>query len=127
VRPVHSPQQARRGNGMTDPGQRDTLVTFQRGTLVSGDYGDTLDWTTPTTLGTAYARVRYGTGQERREAAQERAVQAATFECDWSPTLDAVQTNDRLFINEKPSEFWDIISPSPLGHKEIHFAGVRSS
>jgi head-tail adaptor len=109
---------------MTDPGQRDSLVTFQRGTPTGDDYGgETISWAT---LTTAYARVRYGTGQERREAAQERASQAATFECDWNPTLDGVAVNDRLFINEKPTEFWDIISPSPLGHNEIHFAAVRS-
>lgn len=112
---------------MTDPGLRETLITIQRGILVGDDYGSNLDWSSPTLVATAYARVRYGTGQERREAAQERANQAATFECDWNPTLDGVAVNDRLFVNEKPTEFWDIISPSPLGHNEIHFAAVRSA
>lgn len=111
---------------MTDPGQRETLITIQRGTPTGDDY-TTEGSTSWATLTTAWARVRYGTGRERREAAQERAIQAATFECDWNPTLDGVLTNDRLFINDKPTEFWDIISPSPLGHHEIHFAAVRSA
>jgi len=112
---------------MTDPGQRETLVTIQRGSLTGDDYGSNIDWTSPTTVATAYVRVKYGTGQERREAAQERAVQTATFEADWNPTLDGVIVTDRLYLNEKPSDFWDIVSVAPLGHKEIHFAGVRSS
>jgi hypothetical protein len=112
---------------MNDPGIRETLVTIQRGTLVSNDYGETLDFSSPTLVATAYARVRFGSGEERREAAQERAVQAATFECDYNGTLAGVQLNDRLFINEFPSEYWDIINKAPLGHEEIHFAAIRSS
>lgn len=110
---------------MKDPGLRETLVTFQRGTPTTDDYGGELfAWSD---LVTAYARVRYGTGQERRGAAQERAVQAATFECDWNSTLAGVEATDRLFINEAPFEFWDIINKAPLGHEEIHFAAIRSS
>jgi head-tail adaptor len=110
---------------MNDPGVRDTLVTIQRGTPTSDDYGgETMSWAD---LATAYARVRFGSGEERREAAQERAVQAATFECDYNGTLAGVQLNDRLFINEFPTEYWDIINKAPLGHEEIHFAAIRSS
>lgn len=111
---------------MKDPGLRDTLITIERGTAVSDDYGaDRLDWSTPTTVTTAYARIRYGDGQERREAAQERAIQAATFECDWNSTLDGVRLTDRLYINEYPTEFWDIINKAPLSKQEIHFAAIR--
>lgn len=105
-----------------DPGQRDSLITFQRGTPTPDDYGgETIVYST---LTTAWARVRYGTGQERREAAQERASQAATFECEWSATLAAVLVTDRISFD---SDTWDIISKAPLGHKEIHFAAVRST
>ena len=106
-----------------DPGQRDSLVTFQRGTPTGDDYTPegTLSFST---LTTAWARVRYGTGQERREAAQERASQAATFECEWSATLAGVLVTDRISFD---GDTWDIISKSPLGHKEIHFAAVRSA
>lgn len=107
---------------MNDPGLRDSLVTFERGTPSTDNYGgETMTWAT---LTTAYARIRYGDGQERREAAQERATQAATFECDWNATLAGVQVNDRISFE---SEAWDIINKAPLSHHEIHFAAIRSS
>lgn len=105
-----------------DPGQREALVTFQRGTPTGDDYGgETISWATQAT---AWARIRYGTGQERREAAQERAVQSATFECEWSTELAGVIVTDRISFE---SEAWDIVSKAPLGHREIHFAAVRSA
>ena len=107
---------------MTDPGQRESLITIERGTPTGDDYGgETISWAT---LTTAYCRIKYGTGQERREAAQERAVQSATFECDWNPTLATVVPTDRISFE---GVAWDIVSVAPLGHKEIHFAGVRTS
>lgn len=106
-----------------DPGQRESLVTFQRGTPTGDDYTPegTVSWST---LTTAWARIRYGTGQERREAAQERATQAASFECEWSTELASVIPTDRISFE---SEAWDIVSKAPLGHREIHFAAVRSA
>lgn len=105
-----------------DPGLRDSKITFQRGTPSVDNYGgETVTWAT---LTTAWARVMYGTGQERREAAQERMAQAATFECEWSTTLTGVTVTDRISFD---SDTWDIVSKSPLGHKEIHFAAVRSA
>lgn len=105
-----------------DPGKRESLITIQRGTPTADNYGgETIVWAT---LATAWARVRYGTGQERREAAQERAAQAATFECEWSTALTGVAITDRISFD---SDTWDIVSRSPLGHKEIHFAAVRSA
>lgn len=106
-----------------DPGIRDSLVTFQRGTPSGDDYTPegSASWAT---LTTAWARIRYGTGQERREAAQERASQAATFECEWSSTLAGVIVTDRISFE---GDAWDIVSKAPLGHKEIHFAAVRSA
>jgi head-tail adaptor len=107
---------------VNDPGLRESLVTFERGTASTDDYGgDTMTWATVTT---AYANVRYGTGEDRRQAAQERAAQAATFECDWNPTLATVALTDRINWD---GDFWDITSRSPMGHNEIHFAAVRSS
>lgn len=105
-----------------DPGQRGSLITFQRGTPTPDDYGgETIVWAT---LTTAWARVEYGTGQERREAAQERASQAATFKCEWSVTLAGVTATDRISFN---GDIWDLAPPAPIGHREIHFSAVRSS
>lgn len=106
-----------------DPGQRDQLVIFERGTVAGDDYTDAGSTAWSEHL-QAWARVRYGTGQERREAAQERMSQAATFECEYSPALADVQLTDRILFD---TDAWDIISKAPLGHREIHFAAVRSA
>lgn len=106
-----------------DPGQRDRLITIERGTPTVDDHGgETMAWAT---YATAWARVRYGSGQERREAAQERADQAATFECEYNPTLAAVATTDRIQFD---GVAWDVTSKALIGRaREIHFAAVRSA
>lgn len=107
---------------MTDPGERPHLVTVQRKTVATDDYGgETATWHT---LTTAYARIRHGTGQERREAAQEAASQAATFEFDWNPTLAAVKPADRLYVFDI---VWDIASVAVIdGNREVHMAAVAN-
>ncbi len=106
-----------------DPGKRDSLIAFERPTTTTNDYGEEIEGT-PTTVQQAWARVRFGTGQERREAAQERADQAATFECDWSETLAGITTTDRIRFD---ADVWDITSRAPLGHREIHFTAIRAA
>lgn len=104
-----------------DPGKRDQMIVIERGTAITDDHGgETIAWDEFTR---AWARIKYGTGQERRQAAQELAVQAATFECEWTPTLAAVVTKDRILLG---AEAWDIVSNAPLSHKEIHLTAVRS-
>lgn len=107
---------------MTDPGQRHHLLTFQRATVAPDDYGgEDKTWHEITT---AWALIRYGTGQERREAAQEAAVQAITAECDWAPTLAAVVATDRFILFETA---WDITSKAIIGaNKEVHFTAVAN-
>lgn len=106
-----------------DPGKRESLVTFERRQVLGTDDtgGEIVVWDE---LVQAWARVNYGTGIERREAAQEKAVQAATFECEWNPTLDGVEPTDRISFG---GDYWDIISRAPLGHREIHFSALRAA
>lgn len=107
---------------MTDPGHRPHLVTIQRATVTSDDYGgETSTWHTHAT---GWARLRYGTGQERREAAQENAHQTVTAELDWSPTLAAVSTKDRLYLF---GVVWDITSNITVGgNQEVHITAVAN-
>ncbi len=106
---------------VTDAGDYDQLITFERGTATTDDYGgETHTWAT---LATAWAQVRRGTGQERREASQEAGSQAATFVTDWNPTLEAVQITDH--INYR-NDTWDITDVAPDGNKEIQFTATRS-
>jgi len=104
-------------------GGRHTLVTFERGTATTDDYGgETLTWGQ---VAQAWARVTYGTGAERRQAAQEQAEQAATIMALWTPTLAAVAVKDRITFN---GASWDITSVAPIGlNTEIHFTATRSA
>lgn len=103
-------------------GKRNRLVTFERATVTTNDYGEEIQ--TWGSYADAFAEILFGTGQERREAAQERASQAVTVIVAWSPTLAAVEPTDRL---QALGSTWDITSIAPVGlNEEIHFTAVRS-
>ena len=98
-------------------------VSFIQAATSTNDYNETVeDWDNPTTLATVTASIRFGTAQEKREAAQESASQAATFECLRTPTLDAVPMSARISFDGSQ---WDITERAPLDRKTIRFTGVR--
>jgi head-tail adaptor len=107
-----------------DPGQRDKLITFQRGTAVEDDYtGEaSLTWAT---LTTAWAAVRYGKGDERRNTAQEGGHQAATFGVDYNSLTASVTLKDRInFLGSS----WDIVGAAPTqGNAMMVFTAVREA
>jgi hypothetical protein len=108
---------------MIPAGERTTVVAFERGTATSDDYGgETLTWAA---LETVAAKVLYGTGAERRQAAQEQSGQAATILANWSPTLAGVVPKDRATFD---GFAWDITAPpARVGlNDELHFTVVRS-
>jgi SPP1 family predicted phage head-tail adaptor len=105
-------------------GERTTLVAFERGTAATDDYGgETLTYAN---VATVAAKILYGTGAERRQAAQERAEQAATVMVNYTPTLASVVTKDRCTFDGFQ---WDITSPpARVGlNDELHFTCVRSA
>lgn len=106
---------------MTAASLRTELIVFQRSTASEDESGgQTLVWAT---YATRRARVRFGTAQEKRQAAQEGGVQSATFECVRSATLDAVTLKDRIsYLNSS----WDITETAPLDRQIIRFTGVRT-
>ena len=104
-------------------GQRAYTVAFIAAATSTNDYNETVeDWDNPTTLATATARVRFGTAQEKREAAQESASQAASFECLRTPTLDAIPMTARIQFDGSQ---WDINERAPLDRQTIRFTAVR--
>ena len=106
---------------MPTAGQRSELIAFERSTAVEDEVGgQTLTWAT---YATRRARVRFGTAQEKREAAQEGGVQTASFECERSATLDAVTLKDRINYD---GSAWDIVERAPLDRKTIRFTGTRT-
>lgn len=108
---------------MTDPGQRPHLVVIQR-RGVDTDDGYTKQPGAWAHYANAWARIRYGTAAERREAAQESASRTATFEFDWSPTLKAVTSRDRLVVFDTA---WDISDAAVIGiNREVHITAVAN-
>lgn len=100
---------------------RTELIVFERATSTTDDYGQPVE--TWATYATRRARVRFGTAQEKREAAQEGGVQAATFECVSSSTLRAVALKDRIsYLGSS----WDLTEIAPLDRKTIRFTATRT-
>lgn len=105
---------------MPRAGQRTELIVFERATAAGDDYGGEAEsWAT---LVSRRASVRFGTAQEKREAAQESGVQSATFECERSAALDAVTLKDRISYL---GSAWDLTEVAPLDRKTIRFTGTR--
>jgi head-tail adaptor len=106
---------------MASASRRTELVTFQRATLAENEYGEQV----PTWADHATRRVsvRFGTAQEKRDAAQEGGIQSASFEAVRSSELDAITLKDR--ISYDGSE-WDIVERAPLSRKTIRFTATRN-
>lgn len=106
-----------------ESGARTQLISFERGTASSDDYGgEDLSWQE---IAQAFAQVRFGTGQERRSAAQEGNEQAATFGVLRTPTLDSVNGKDRI---QYMGFAWDITAWNPTADgRGIVFTATRKS
>jgi len=112
---------------MASASQRTELIVIQRSTASEDESGgQTLTWAD---YATRRARVRFGTAQEQREAAQEGGVQTASFECVRSATLDAVTLKDRIHYLGDPDDgpFWDITEVAPLDRATIRFTATRTN
>lgn len=88
---------------MVPAGRRDRWITLQRATMtVDAHGGETPSWSS---LGKVKALVRWGTSQERRDAAQISAVQSATFVVPANGTTRGLTAEDRLQFE---GSAWDI-------------------
>lgn len=102
-------------------GQRTELIVFERATMVENEYGEPVP--TWAEYASRWVRVRFGTAQEKRNAAQEGGVQSATFECLRSATLSAITLADRISYL---GSFWDLTEVAPLDRKTIRFTATRT-
>lgn len=108
---------------MPSASRRRFQITFLAAATSTNDYNETIEnWANPTTLATRTADVRFGSAQEKREAAQEGASQTASFECQRSAELDAIPMTARIGFDGSQ---WDITERAPLDRKSIRFTGVR--
>lgn len=99
-----------------DARRRRYLVQFQVKVPVEDDYGDDGDLWTP--LCDEYVDITFGTGQERRAAAQDVASQSATFFALANGDTVRLTTSDRILypldpLNIDKSPVWDITSIVP--------------
>ena len=89
-------------------GARRTLVIFERATSSRNSFNEEKPaWAEH---GRARAQVYFGQGSERREAAQERGRQSATFRMLANATTRGVKMTDRL---SALGSAWDIVSLAP--------------
>lgn len=106
-----------------EAGARTQLIIIERGTPTTDDYGgETLAWAS---IAQAWAQVRFGTGAERRAAAQEGSDQAATFGVLYTPTIATITVKDRI---QYLGSAWDIEAWNPTSdNKGIIITATRSS
>lgn len=102
-------------------GRKDRLIGFERNTPTTDGYGGEVDaWGD---LGSAWARVIFGTGEERRQAAREEGGQSASFVVSDCAMTRGVTIADRISFGSSP---WDIKGISPLDGGEIEFTARRA-
>lgn len=89
-------------------GRRNQLVTLSRYTATQDDYGEETQTWGP--IGTEWAAVFYGRGDERRQAAAEQGQQAANFQMLSNAQTRALTIKDRI---ELDGVAWDILGISP--------------
>jgi head-tail adaptor len=101
---------------------RNRLVVIEHASIDTTDNGDEVE--TWAEWCSEYAEVNFGTGRERRQAAQEQASVPATFKVlDNSKTRVVGPSGYRI----RYDGVWDIISavPSREFNKEIHISAVK--
>lgn len=105
----------------TPAGEFDKRITFQQEGSVRTGLG-TREGTGWSNLGVRWAKIRFGSSGERREAGLERASQAATFRTRMDVLTNAVSAGQRIFWR---GQAYDITGVSPFDEvREIEFTGV---
>lgn len=102
-------------------GQRDRLITVQAPTTTTDDYGGVVQ--TWADVQETFARVTFGTAQEKRQAAQDSALQTATFEVLPTAALLAVPLTARIVFDGSD---WNITEKAPLDRQSLRFTATRS-
>ncbi|RYD68010.1 MAG: head-tail adaptor protein [Sphingomonadales bacterium] len=102
-------------------GPRDDLITIERKSVTTDDYGGEVE--TWATYATEWAQVIYGSGKEQREAAQLQGSLPATFEVLANPLTLAVTELDRINFD---GTTWNIVAPpARLGRDGVRLQAVK--
>jgi len=103
-------------------GNRRWLIQIERKTVESDGYGGEVETWTP--FVTEWAAVNYGTGNERRVAAQESATLSATFRIRDSDDARSIGPLDRISFD---LGVWDIVSSVPYGREGRDITATRAA
>ena len=108
----------------TSAGSLRDRITFMRATVTTDDYGGEIQ--TWTSAGDRWASVRYGTGQERREAAQLSATVPATFRVRRDTLTKTIGPKDRI---EFDGGTWNIVGAPVMTPERdtLDIAAVRGA
>ena len=101
--------------------QRERRIQFERATIARNAIGveEPSAWSL---IEKAWAKVLFGTGQERRAAGAEGATQTATFRVLSTIALRTVTERDRILFDGRG---WSITSIAPVGvNDEIEFTAT---
>lgn len=106
-----------------EAGYRNQLVVLQRFTATTNDHGhESQTWAS---IGSEWAQVRFGTGQERRAAAQEGNQQAATFGVLSNTVTRSLTVRDKIVYL---GDDWDIQGLSPTQDNQgVIITAIRSA
>ncbi|PZQ55266.1 MAG: hypothetical protein DI555_07905 [Novosphingobium pentaromativorans] len=99
-------------------GPRDKLVSLQRRSAGTDDYGEDMPagWEE---VGLEWARFFWGRGSERREAAQMQSQQSATIQLLDCALTRSMRAKDRIVLGELN---FDIAAPgAPITRGELEF------
>lgn len=103
-------------------GRRDQLITIERFTATTGDYGEEVQ--TWAEFGQEWVAVFYGRGDERRQAAMEQGQQSATFRMLSNGTTRTLTVRDRI-VHDGTN--WDILGVAPMDRATIELTAVRAA
>ncbi len=103
-------------------GKMDRQIVVERRTVVLDDYGGEVE--TWAEICRPWAQIAYGTGSERRVAAQESAVQSASFRIRANPITAGIGAVDRIAFD---GGYWDIAGNVPFQRDRRDITATRSA
>lgn len=96
---------------------RDTKIAFERATTTQDDYGEEVS--TWAALGTEWAAINWGRGDERRQAAMEQGAQPATFTVLDNPMTRDVGLKDRIVLDGAAYDITSNVPGKKRGERDI--------
>ena len=109
---------------MTPAGRRDRKISIEiNNGAAENSLGEPVEGWTANGQPQPMARIIYGSGEERRQAAAEGASQSATFNILATPRTRAIKPGTHRISYD--GQTWDIAASVPMGRREIDLVATR--